>query len=206
MLLIPVCGVFLFMFLYYIATLYYPGGNYEYPHSKGFSWQYNFWCHLLPEKAINGEINNSRPWAITAMLVLGLSVIVFIIFIPFKLQLSLITKRIIQWCGTISVFIFFLLLSSNHDAAINSASFFAGIALAGLMLGMYRSGRFLLVVLGMTSILLSLLNFAIYYSDTGMFYLPVIQKITFLVFLFWILITCIQLRSASSVQNIKSGY
>src|SRR3954467_2505993 len=135
MLLIPVSGVFLFMVLYYIATLYYPGGNYEYQDSKGFSWKYNFWCHLLPEKAINGDINNSRPWAIGAMLVLGLSVIVFIILIPLRLQLSLVTKRIIQWCGSISVFIFFLLLSSSHDAAINTASFFAGIALTGMMLG-----------------------------------------------------------------------
>jgi hypothetical protein len=103
-------------------------------------------------------------------------------------------RRIIQWSGVTSVMIFLILLSPFHDEAINAGSFFAGIALLGILGGMLRSGKNFLFIHGIISILLSILNFIIYYSRMEIYYLPVVQKITFAVFLIWLMNSCIKLR------------
>jgi hypothetical protein len=71
--LMPLFGSILFSLLYFIATLYYPGGNYLDKGSHGFSWTQNYWCNLLGENAINGHQNLARPIAFTAMAVLSLT-------------------------------------------------------------------------------------------------------------------------------------
>src|SRR3954449_6164304 len=64
--LLPLFGIILFLLLYFIATLYYPGGAQFDKTTKGFSWTQNYWCNLLNENAINGLPNPARPIAITA--------------------------------------------------------------------------------------------------------------------------------------------
>lgn len=183
------------MVLYFAATLVYPGGNFEDPTSKGFSWKHNYWCHLLAPKAVNGELNASRPWAISAMVILAFSSVLFMILVPEKLHLSKRMKKIIQWTGTISILVSFLLLSKFHDEAIQAGSVIGIIALLGIIAGMFRAGNKLLFSLGIFATLMGTLNFVMYYSSTGMFYLPVIQKIAFAVFLLWFITTCLVLRN-----------
>jgi len=186
------------MILYYTATLLYPGGDFENPTSKGFSWKHNFWCHLLAPKALNGDLNTSRPWAISAMVILAFSTVLFMILVPEKLRLSQRVKKIIQWTGTISILVSFLLLSKYHDEAIQAGSLFGIIALLGIVAGMLRAGKQLLFILGTFAILMGTLNFVMYYSSTGMDYLPVIQKIAFAAFLLWFITSCLLLRRIES--------
>ncbi|MFL5773124.1 MAG: hypothetical protein ACJ75F_08200 [Flavisolibacter sp.] len=195
LLLIPPAGSILFMILYYTATRYYPGGDFENPQTKGFSWKHNFWCHLLTEKSLNGNLNASRPWAISAMMVLAFSAILFMILIPIKLDLPVRNKRIIHLTGTISILVSFLLLSSFHDEAIQAGSAFGIIALTGILAGMYKTGEKLLFIPGVFATLMGMANFIMYYASTGMMYLPVIQKIAFAAFLLWFIVSCLQLRN-----------
>jgi len=45
--------------------------------SIGYDWIHNYWCDLLSEKATNGQPNPARPFSITRMAVLCLSLAVF---------------------------------------------------------------------------------------------------------------------------------
>jgi len=114
--------------------------------------------------------------------------------VPEKLHLSLRGKKMIQWTGTISILVSFLLLSKFHDEAIQAGSLFGIIALLGIITGMFKAGKRLLFLLGIFATLMGTLNFVMYYASTGMNYLPVIQKIAFAAFLIWFIASCLVLR------------
>lgn len=76
-LLIPLFGTIIFACLYFVATLFYPGGSQVDQDSKGFSWMNNYWCNLLNDNAINGQRNYARPIALAAMCILCFTLVYF---------------------------------------------------------------------------------------------------------------------------------
>lgn len=74
---IPFTGILLFILLYLLAALLYPGGSQVNSNSKGFSWLNNYWCNLLNYKAINGEYNAGRNAANFGMFILAATLSVF---------------------------------------------------------------------------------------------------------------------------------
>lgn len=185
LLLLPVAGTAFFLFFYYIATLNYPGGSQADKAGKGFSWLQNYWCNLLNERAINGALNAGRPYAMAGMLLLCLSLgwfwYCFALYMPFKKS-----HRIsMQLSGVSSMCFAFFIFSSWHDAIINIAVVFAMIALAGTFVGLYKMKWWKLFAFGIFNLLLVTINNWLYYGG-GLFYLPVVQKITFGLFLLWV--------------------
>ncbi len=110
--LIPLSGSLLFLLLYFIATLYYPGGDQFDKNTKGFSWTQNYWCNLLNENAINGLPNTARPIALTAMAVLCLTLSIFWYLFPVQVGFKKKERLTIQLSGFIAmIFGWFLLLA-----------------------------------------------------------------------------------------------
>jgi hypothetical protein len=87
----PLFGAFLFVFLYFVATLFYPGGSQADKKSIGFSRTDNYWCNLLNENAMNGEHNSAKPLALISMFILCLTLATFGISFHNKLILEKIT-------------------------------------------------------------------------------------------------------------------
>jgi hypothetical protein len=192
--LIPLFGSVVFVLLYFVATLYYPGGSQADKNSIGFSWINNYWCNLLNDTSINGEINQAKPIAITALFILCITLAFFWWLLPRYLQLSVKWKYIIQISGAASMFIaFFLFTNMNHDIVTNLASSFGLIATTGTFIGLYQTKWYRLFLFGLFNILLVCLNNYVYYSKGLIIYLPVIQKISFASFLIWVCCIDIQL-------------
>lgn len=193
LILIPVIGAVLFAILYFIATLYYPGGSQFDKNSVGFSWTYNYWCNMLDGKAINGQVNTAKPIALTAMLILCLSFTFFWLQFPIYTNLGKNYKRTIQIFGTLAMIAgFFLFAKFDHDFITNLASLFGLIAMAGTFAGLYKNGWRVLFYFGFLNILLVVTNNVFYYDKNLIFYLPLVQKITFATFLIWI--CCINIK------------
>jgi hypothetical protein len=184
--LLPVTGIAVFVLLYFIATILYPGGSQADSASKGFSWLHNYWCNLLNENGINGEYNPGRYFAITGMLVLCVSMAFFWFqfakLIPFNNQF----KIAMQASAIASACCGFFLFTRYHDTIINITGLLAFIALAGTFAGLYKTGWRKLFWLGIFNIVLIAINNLIYYNKPYIAYLPVVQKITFAFFLVWI--------------------
>lgn len=205
----PLFGTILFVVLYIAATLFYPGGSQADKNSTGFSWINNYWCNLLNEKAINGQYNPAKPIAITAMLILCSTLTFFWLLFPKHTNLSNNLKLIIQISGALSMITaFFLFTDMNHDLITNLASFFGFVATAGTFIGLFKIRWYRLFILGLFNLLLVALNNYVYYTNGLIVYLPVIQKITFAAFLFWICNIDINLyymaRSANATKGPKS--
>lgn len=184
--LLPLFGSLVFIVLYIVAASFYPGGSQEDRHVKGFSWLHNYWCNLLNEKAMNGEANEGRWIAIIAMIVLLLSLLSFWILASEILTLPKSRKRIIQAAGLLSVTVLPFLSSSWHDTVINLAGFFGLVAMIGTYTGIYANAWYGLFSFGIFNLILIAVNNYLYYMEGRLYYLPLVQKITFLSCLIWI--------------------
>ncbi len=182
----PAFGSFLFIVLYVIAALLYPGGSGTDKAAIGYSWTDNYWCNLLSEKAINGQTNAARPVGVTAMFILCLSLSSFWILFPVLTQLKKYHRLLIQVAGTVCMLTSFLLFSSiDHDLAVNTSSAFGLIAMIGTLVALYQLKWKWLFAFGLFDLLLVALNNYLYHIRGMMIYLPVVQKFSFLSFLVW---------------------
>jgi hypothetical protein len=185
--LIPIFGSTVYVLLYIIATLYYPGGSQIDKNFIGFSWTNNYWCNLLNDTAINGLPNPAKPIAITGMLVLCITLAYFWWLFANRMNLSKKWKYAVRISGTLSMFIaFFLFTDLDHDLVTNLASFFGMIATVGTFIGLYRSKWMTLFMIGLLNILMVCLNNYVYYTKGLIIFLPIIQKLSFAAFLIWI--------------------
>jgi hypothetical protein len=198
----PTLGTIIFIMLYFIATLYYPGGSQVDKNSIGFSWINNYWCNLLNENAMNGQRNPAKPIAMAAMFILCFSLSVFWILFPQHVKIGKNGKLVISIAGTLSMLVaFFLFTNINHDLITDVASFLGLIATIGTFIGLYKTKWIGLFVFGLLNILLVAVNNYVYFTKGLIIYLPLIQKISFATFLIWICSIDINLYLATKKNN-----
>ena len=171
--------------MYVIAAAIYPGGSGMDKTSIRYNWTENYWCNLLSKQAINGQINRARPLAMTAMIILILSLSAFWILFS---ELGRVKKNhsfLIKAAGIISLITSLLLLTDvDHDLAVNTSCSFGFIAIVGTIVGLHKLKWKSLFLFGLFNLLLIALNNYLYHSGQ-MTYLPIVQKFTFLSFLTW---------------------
>ena len=204
--LIPIFGSLLFIVLYIIAALLYPGGSETNKTAIGFSWTNNYWCNLIHENAINGQPNTGRPFAITAMFILCLALSIFWFVFPKHLITGKYLRLTIQISGTGAMLSsFFLLTDINHDLVVNTASSLGFIATIGTLICLHHTKWYGLFVFGLLNIFLVGLNNYLYNTKGLMIYLPVVQKISFLSFLVWICLINLNIyhKPVKVVQNLN---
>ena len=202
----PIFGTTLFVVLYAMATLFYPGGSQADKHSIGFSWTNNYWCNLLNENAINGRHNAAKPIAMTGMFVLCLTLTFFWFLFPSYINIGKFAKLTIQISGTLAMTsALFLFTNINHDLVTNLASTFGLIATVGTFIGLYKTRWYGLFAFGLLIIVLVGLNNYVYYNKELIIYLPIIQKISFAAFLVWVCSIDIKLYQNTTLQNTMQG-
>jgi hypothetical protein len=192
-LLVPVLGVIIFFILYAIAAVEYPGGSAVDPNSTSFSVINNYWCDLLAERTPGGTLNEGRRFSMTAMFVLCPTLMVFFYVAPEHIQLSYKTRTIAQICGILSMMIALAIFTSLHSYVIAASGSFGLIALVIIFAGLYRLNMKKIFWTGIASFVLIAANNFIYYSRIGVIILPLLQKITFVLFLLWVATVCIYL-------------
>jgi hypothetical protein len=183
---IPTAGIIFFFIFYLIATLFYPGGSNFDPYENGFNWETNYWCELLYDYSKNGHINTARPYALAAMLSLTISVGYFWSAYPQLLTASQKLTNIIRWSGMVSMVLSSFIFTNFHDGLIYLSVISGSIAYTGLIYILFRCGHSIRAIFGTICLILILLNSFIYIVESGIEYLPIIQKITFLITLCWI--------------------
>jgi len=189
----PVLGTLIFVILYVIASLFYPGGSQADVNSKGFSWINNYWCNLTNEKAINGQQNTAKPIAIAAMFVRCLTLAVFWYIFPKQVGFIKFSRLSIQISGALAMFIGMFLFTDMHDTIVNIASICGLVATTGTYAGLYKLKWKGLFWLGILNLIFIFINNILYYGEGLRSYLPIVQKITFLFFLLWICLITINL-------------
>lgn len=187
-LLVPLIGTLVFLILYIVGSLLYPGGSQMDKHAKGFSWMNNYWCNLLDLYAINGQYNPARPIAMIGMFVLCITIAFFWYLFPKRIEYDKNNKLVIQFSGSLSMSVAMFVFTEMHDTIINAAGLLGIIAIIGSLVGLYKIKWYGLVIFGSINLGLLFLNNYVYHIKTLIVYLPMIQKITFISYLIWICI------------------
>ncbi len=195
----PVLGIIVFVVLYVVATILYPGGSYVDGMTTGFDWLNNYWCDLIGSMAKNGAPNTARPIALTAMLCLCASLSFFWYDIPLLFK-DFKFNQVIRYAGIASMAVTLFLFTDYHDTVIHVAGILGLMALTGVLIGLHQYHLTTLFGYGVFCFVLMLFNYFIYETHVLLSFLPIIPKITFFLFLLWICLITIYFY-----QNGNSG-
>ncbi|NAY91336.1 hypothetical protein GTQ34_05335 [Muricauda sp. JGD-17] len=187
-LLFPVFGMILFVLLYILAALAYPGGSYTNPNHDAFSFWNNYLCDLLDTYTVSGVLNSGRIFARLALLVLCLSLILLWYHLPKLFSSKNKYHRIMQISGIISLGITLLLSDGNHDLIVRIAGVFGVIALLATFVELFKAKFYFLFSLGIFCLIIFFINYYIYETGVYIGILPIIQKVTFAGFICWFLL------------------
>lgn len=186
-LILPFIGIAVFVGLYIIAALTYPGGSATFPGQTGFNFWNNYLCDLLDEYALNGELNTARFYARMALLFLCTSLLLLWFYLP-KLFSKVTVNLTIMWIsGLVSLLIVFFLAAQTHDIIVRISGIFGAIAFISGNFELHRARYYKLSLLGILSLFIFLVNYYIYETGIYLRALPSIQKLTFVVCLSWFL-------------------
>lgn len=199
--LLPSFGSVLFVLLYFVATLFYPGGSPFDKEAKGFRWTENYWCNLLNDKAINGLHNSAKPIAFTAMVVLCLALVFFWYHFPLQVGFGRNKRVMVQASGALAMATGLFVFTGFHDVVIDVAGGFGLIAIGGTLAGLKKLQWHWLFWSGLFNLVLIALNNLCYYDKPLQVYLPVVQKITFLSFLLWICAINVSLYNKTKLRK-----
>jgi hypothetical protein len=179
-------GIFIAIILLIISTFYYPGGSQLDKNAIGFDWRNNYLCNLFNEKAVNGAYNPARYWAIGGMFFLCASFALFFVRFSKKIPRKK-DANIIQYSGIGSMFSAFLLITPYHDTMTIFASTFGLITLFYITVFTFKSNLTLFKYLSVACLIILYLNNYIYYTQNGLIWLPILQKISLLSIIIWLL-------------------
>ncbi|MGB5203526.1 hypothetical protein [Eudoraea sp.] len=184
-LLIPLAGMGIFVVLYVLAAINYPGGSWMVLDQEGFSFWNNYLCDLLDLYAINGDLNPARFFARGSLAVLCVSLILLWYYLP-GLFSNKSTNLIVMWlAGILALAITMSLTSGTHDITVRIAGFLGVVAFISCFVELYKAKYFSLLILGIVCLLIFLGNYYIYETGTIIRSLPVIQKVTFICYILW---------------------
>ena len=120
------------------------------------------------------------------MIILCLSLIFFFMQFAKKVSQHKNWQNIILYSGSISMLFAVFIFTDYHDLMTTLSSIFGVFAVVGIVLEIYRSALNLYKITGVVCILLLGLNNFIYYTEIGINYLPLLQKITLAIVLAWV--------------------
>lgn len=198
---IALVGIFVFIFLYIYASTLYPGGNQSDWNAVGFNWQHNYWCDLMNTLAENDAVNPASPYAIAAIIVLCLSVLVFFIQFAKYFARKILWKRIIQIGGALAMICTILIFTKYHNTMIFVSSLFGLAVILAIVKVLYQTNLNFFKLAGLFCIFLLALNNYIYYTKQGIEVLPLLQKITFGIVLLWIAGLTLKMIQKSTIEK-----
>jgi len=181
-----ISGLVAYAVLYVVATYYYPGGSSFNAKEPGFSWTSNYWCELLGRNAKNGKANLARPFGMAGMLMLVMAISTFWYNLPKLIPINKKLDLTLQASGVVSMMSSLFIFSYWHDFFVYIGVTFGTIAFILSMYGLYSNQFYRFFLLCIICLILILINNFIYVSTYLIDFLPVIQKITFLIIFLWI--------------------
>ncbi len=183
--LIPIGGIAVFVVLYVLAALAYPGGSDANAQGAGFSILHNYWCELMDPYAKNGQWNPARPIAVSAMAILCLSLTFYWYCLPVAFPTPGFRRFTIRTAGIISMLVAPFVFTHRHDAILMTAGMFGIAAFAAALWELYRLRSRILFNLGAGALALVLFCYYIFTSEWQLEALPLLQKLAFMFCLIW---------------------
>ena len=175
-----VIGIMISIVLLGIAMMLYPGGSYFDKNSIGYSLTNNFISNLFLENAVNGSHNPGRYWAVAGMMAMSVSFSLF--FIEFSKRIPIRSaSNVIKYFGIAGMGCTFLIATPLHDIMVTIASTIFLVSIFYIAVFVFKSKLHLFKLLCIIYLLVFYGTLAIFGSGYLLEYLPIIQKILFII-------------------------
>ncbi|MEM6525274.1 MAG: hypothetical protein AAF693_15840 [Bacteroidota bacterium] len=204
----PIFGMALYLVMFTYATTLYPGGSESHPDMLGHSFFHNLLCDLNGATAINGESNPARPLSITSHIVLSLTMIMFFYTLPDIFQNQNRNTKLVRVFGVLSMTVFILMFTEYHDKIVVVVAALGTMALVPFFIEVLKYPNTPLKRWAYLCYLMSVVVFVIFITKIGYYYLPFLQKLTFLLDAVWVIWVCrivIEKNRATKLQEAAAG-
>lgn len=179
-------GMLVSLVLLLISTTQYPGGSQANTDSIGFSWRHNYLCNLLNPVAVNGASNPARFWALAGMLFLCFSVAVFFIRFSKKIPHKS-ASNIIKFAGAGAMVFGPLMATPLHDLGARLSGILLMLSIFYVTVFVLKSKLLFFKILSVLCLLSLYVCTYVYFTQMGLAYLPVLQKVNLAVSIGWVL-------------------
>ena len=202
----PIVGMVAYLMLFSVATTYYPGGSVNVPNATEHSFFHNFLCDLMNPTGAGGVINIARPLAIVAHLVLSFTMISFFYILPEIFEKNNLKTKLIRVFGVITMTVFIFMYTPYHDLIVTLTGVFGTLALIPFFIEVQKYKGKRLKQLAYACYMMSLVVFISFQTKIGFYFLPFLQKITFVLDAIWVIwvsnIVLKKYRSESLIQQL----
>lgn len=174
---LPLLGALASAVLFGLASMRYPGG---------YDWIHQSVSTLFQPRALNGTVNASRSLAALAVLVFCVSIALVFHTIS-RSGPSKFHRKTIQIAGIGSMVYTALVVTPMHDVLVGVALIFFVTAMGTIFHRLYLQRRWAMLASGLACITLTLCNAAMYYGDLLYGFLPIVQKLSLVLWVVWLL-------------------
>lgn len=180
-------GIIVGVVLLILATFYYPGGTYEDVNSKGYDWTNNYISNLLGPLAVNGADNPARPLAVLGVLFLTISFGIF--FVKFSDRIKIKSASfVIKYFGILATILGFItVVPAMHDLMVTASSILTLLIFFYITVMVIKSKLNWIKVLSICFLSIFYVGAYMYFTRSFLEYMPIMQKIIFLIKIIWIL-------------------
>lgn len=173
---VPLFGVLVSVVLFAFAAARYPGG---------YDWFDQTVSSLFQPTALNGSHNTSRLLAALAVLVFCSSIAIVFNTIA-RSGPSRFHRKTIQIAGIGSMVYAALMVTPMHNVLVGVALLFFVTAMVTIFHGLYLERAFGRLGAGIACLALTLCNAAMYYGDVLYGFLPIVQKVSSVLWVCWL--------------------
>lgn len=180
-------GIALSILFLIAASLKYPGGSPKDRQSVGFRWTENYISDLLELKAVNGANNPARPLAVAGVLIMGLFTGLAFVRFAHKVGVKKYASAI-QYGGLILVLFAALgTIPAYHDLSVTVSIFLNLLLFFYVMIVLLKSRLTVFKVLSVAFLASFYGASYMFGTRTGLEYMPLVQKITHIIQIVWLL-------------------
>jgi len=182
----PIVGLALYIVVYSIASMDYPGGSINIPYDTGYSFFHNFLCDAMNPVTQGGRINHARSLAVVSHFILSAAMISFFYILPEIFHFKNRNTKMVRYFGMTTMTIFVLMSTKFHDEIVTATAVLGSLALIPFFIELRKYHNKRLRNLVYTCYCMSVIVFLSFVSKVGFYYLPFIQKITFFLDACWV--------------------
>ncbi|NBW34670.1 MAG: hypothetical protein EBR30_06545 [Cytophagia bacterium] len=183
----PIAGFALYLIVFTLAALQYPGGSFNLPKATGYSFFHNFLCDVMDPVTKGGVFNPARMLAVVSHIILSLTMISFFYMLPEIFENRNRNFFMIRYFGMFTMTVFMLMATSYHDLIVTFTGVLGTLALIPFFIELRNYTDKRLIQLASLCFFMSIVVFFIFETKIGFYYLPFLQKITFVLDAWWVI-------------------
>lgn len=187
----PMIGLAVYVIVFIYAASLYPGGSLYHADATEYSYFHNLLCDAMDKVTQTGKVNDGRFMAVVSHLILSFTMIAFFLVLPGVFDWKNRNIKMIRYFGVLSMAVFAFMFTDYHDLVVTITGIIGTIAMIPFFIELRRLPDLGFKTISFLCFGLSIIVFLMFETKIGFYYLPLIQKIAFVVDAIWVYWVCI---------------